>query len=86
MTRRWTERKVRDGERLSGHGNETEGYPEIDIFTGKGPGGGALLCGIESFHWVDVKVKGATTELWFENKVCVAVSGGLVTYGEPVAE
>lgn len=75
-------RQVRDGERLSGHGNATEGYPEIFILDGKGPGGGSLICSIESFHWADVEVKDGTTELWFEGKLCLAVSDGIVVYAE----
>jgi hypothetical protein len=75
-------RQVRDGERLSGHGNAEKGYPEILILDGNGPGGGSLICSIESFHWADAVVKDGTTALWFEGKLCLAVSSGIVMYAE----
>ena len=73
-------RNVIDGERLSGHGSAAEGFPEIVIYDGIGAGNGSMICSIESFHWVTVKVKGRTTELWFENKVCLAVPNAVVRY------
>jgi len=75
-------RQVIDGERLSGHGTASGGYPEILIFDGKGMGGGALICSIESFHWADVVIRGNTTKLWFENKTCISVEDGIVQYAE----
>ena len=73
-------RRVIDGERLSGHG--TSGYPEIIIRDGKGPGGGSMICSIQSFHWAEVVVNGDTTELWFENKLRLAIGDGIVVYVE----
>jgi len=75
-------RQVRDGERLSGHGNPVIGYPEIYVCDGKGPGGGSMMFAIVSFHWADVVVKGNRTELWFENKQRVVISDGIVQYAE----
>ena len=75
-------RQVRDGERLSGHGNPLIGYPEIYVYDGKGPGGGSMMFAIVSFHWADVVVKGDRTELRFENKQRVVISGGIVQYAE----
>jgi hypothetical protein len=75
-------RKVIDGERLSGHGNAAVGYPEILIYDGVGVGGGSLICSIRGFHSADVVVKGAGTELWFENRVCLAIPEGIVKYAE----
>ena len=76
-------RSVIDGERLSGHRQPgAVGYPQIDVRDGEGLGGGSRLFSIDSFHWADVVVNGDTTELWFENKVCVTISDGLVQYSE----
>ena len=41
-----------------------------------------MICTIECFHWVRVVAKPQTTELWFENKVCVTVEGGTVQYDD----
>ena len=82
-------RPVINGERLSGHGNETTGYPGIAIFD-RPNGAGLLLFAIEAFHWADVAVhKGdkpddpETTELFFEGKASVIISNGFVQYVEP---
>ncbi|HEX4273980.1 MAG TPA: hypothetical protein VHZ74_01430, partial [Bryobacteraceae bacterium] len=74
--------QVIDGEKLSGHRNDRGQYPDICISDGKGPGGGSMLFSIQSFHWADVVVKGNTTELWFENKMCLAIPDGVVQYAE----
>src|SRR5579864_2577315 len=46
-------RPVVDGERLSGHGNTTIGYPAIHVLDTSGPMDvrGALLFTIQDFHW-----------------------------------
>jgi len=75
-------REVIDGERLSGHGSVAAGYPEICIRDGIGVGGGALICSIQYFHWVDVSVTGEGTELSFEDKACVAIRNGIVLYAD----
>jgi hypothetical protein len=75
-------RLVVNGERLSGHSN-TNKYPELYVRNGKGPGGGALICTIETFHWVSVQVRGETTTLWFEDQTCLEVTGGIVQYHDP---
>ena len=43
-------RLVVNSERLSGH-SQTNKYPALYVRNGKGPGGGALICTIETFHW-----------------------------------
>jgi hypothetical protein len=81
-------RPVVNGERLSGHGDETTGYPGIAVFE-QPDGAGSLLFAIEAFHWADVAVhKGdepddETTELSFEGKVSVIISHGFVQYVQP---
>jgi len=75
-------RQVIDGERLSGRRNSSGSYPAIYILDGQGPGGGSMMCSIQSFHWAEVAVKGETTELWFENKLCLAIPDGIVEYAE----
>jgi hypothetical protein len=52
------------------------------ISDGQGLGDGALICTIEGFHWARVEVKTRATELWFEDKVCVAVKDGIVQYSD----
>jgi len=62
-------RRVIDGERLTGHGDVSGGYPEIVIYDGVGAGEGAAICTIGGFHWADVAVR---TRL--------AISSGVVEY------
>jgi hypothetical protein len=68
-------RPVKDGETLTGHGNPRDGYGEICVMDGIGHGGGSLICGIEGFHSVTVKIKDEATELCFENRFCIAIPG-----------
>jgi hypothetical protein len=78
-------RQVVDGERLSGHGTQESGYPEILIFDGIGVKDGSLICSIQSFHTANVVVKGTTTELWFEwfeSRLCLVIPDGIVKYAE----
>ena len=82
-------RLVVNGETLSGHGNPdstTDECPELSVLTGEGPGGGALICSIQCFHWCRVKVRGGTTTLWFEDRPCLRVTGGIVEYYDPSVE
>jgi hypothetical protein len=72
-----TMRQVVDGERLSGHGRGPDGYPEIVVLDRHK---GSAMCSIQGFHWATVKVTGASTKLWFEDKTCLTVSGGTVEY------
>jgi hypothetical protein len=82
-------RSVIHGERLSGHGDETIGRPEIIVFDGEQ---GSMLFSIESFHWADVKVTkrpdpengpDTVTELCFQGKTSVVIVDGFVQYVEP---
>lgn len=72
-----TKRMV-DGERLYGRMKGEVDYPEITVYDGQGPGGGAWMFSIRGFKWADVVLKGSTTELRFENKTRVTISGGIV--------
>ena len=78
-------RLVVNGERLSGHSTTNE-YPELYVRTDEGPGGGAMICTIEAFHWVRVQVRGETTTLWFEDRTCLEVTGGIVEFYDPSVE
>jgi hypothetical protein len=71
-----------DGERLSGHRSKTRGYPEILIYDGQGAGHGSMMCSIQGFHWAEVKMKQNKTELWFEGRTCISISGGILQYGD----
>jgi hypothetical protein len=75
-------RQVNNGERLTGHGNGSEKYPEIHVGDGEGPNGGSLICVISGFHWADVVVCGGTTELWFEGRTQIVIEDGIVEYSE----
>lgn len=72
-------RPVVDGERLSGHGDEATGYPEIHV---SDKPDGSLLFTIGAFHWADVAVRGDVTELFFEGRR-VVLSDAFVEYGAP---
>jgi hypothetical protein len=80
-----TNRLVKHGERLTGHGNGN-GSPEIHIMSGNGPGNGSLICVLQCFHWCGVTVststRGALTILDFEGKTKVAITDGVVEYFE----
>jgi hypothetical protein len=69
---------VTQGERFSGHGNEKDGYPEIIIYDGQGEGNGSMMFSIQHFHSCEVNIMENTTELWFENKTCLRISGSVV--------
>lgn len=75
-------REVINGERLSGHRSPTGEHPEISVYDSIGAGKGSLICSIQCFHWATVFQNGATTELLFENKTCLAVRNGMVWYAD----
>jgi hypothetical protein len=82
-------RLIVNGDTLSRHRNPdstTDEYPELFVFTGEGPGGGALICSIQGFHWCRVKVRGGTTTLWFEDRTRLEVTSGIVKYYDPSVE
>ena len=73
--------QVQDGDRLTGHCVGGGDYPELLVYDGQGPGGGSLMFSMGSFHWCGVHItRNHKTELWFENKTSVTVSGGIVMY------
>jgi hypothetical protein len=45
-----------------------------------------MICTIEAFHWVRVQVRGETTTLWFEDRTCLEVTGGIVEFYDPSVE
>jgi hypothetical protein len=75
-------RKVINGERLSGHGTVSGGYPEICILDGVGLNGGSMICSIQSFHCAEVAVNGQATELSFEDTTCLSIQHGIVMYAD----
>lgn len=84
-------KRVRDGERLSGHLKPgCQNAPEIHILEGHGHSGGTLICTIRSFRWAEVSIgvnlTGEIIELLFEGKTCLQIAGGMVEYSDGCAE
>jgi len=71
-------RELVNGDRISGHGREDVGYPELIVKTA--PEKGSMLFTIESFHWADVRIDGDKTTLTFEGLVPVTLEGAHVQY------
>lgn len=84
-------RQVIDSETLSGHNTvpvpfeeimqiatTSSAFPEIAVLDGDG----ALMFAIVAFHSARVSVSEHATELVFENKTCVTVTKGTVTYSD----
>jgi hypothetical protein len=78
---RWVAREVRDGDRLSGHGNDKDGYPEISVHDRSEHE--ALMFRFDSFHWAIVKITDTASQLLFEGKTLVSIDKpGVVVYHE----
>lgn len=71
-------RRVRDGDLLRGC--------ELHVCNGIGPGEGALMFAIDSFHIARVELQGDTTILTFQGKLPIEIHGGVVIACYPDAE